>query len=301
MVVSQMKNILIVGGSGFIGSKLEQYFLKKGHHVAILSRTPKQPNHFYWSPEKLAIDTENVKNTEVLINLSGARIDEKNWTTARKKELISSRVETTNALFQLKDTFPNLTHYISASGISAYGFDDGTRIHPETDPFGSDFTSQLVRKWEASADQFEAIVPVTKIRIAIVLDHSAGALAKLIKPIKMYVGAPIGKGSQQIPWVHVSDLVRIFDWVIEQSIYGPVNSNASNNSNKELTVAIAKQLKKPLWMPNVPGFLIRLFFGELSNILLKGAKADNAKLTDQGFEFEFPTLAIALEDLLKKD
>lgn len=295
-----MKNILIVGGSGFIGGKLEQYFQKRGHRVAILSRTPNKSNHFYWSPEKFEIDGENVKDTEILINLSGARIDEKNWNVARKKELIASRVETTNALFQLKDAFPNLTHFISASGISAYGFDDGMHLHPETDPFGSDFTSQLVKQWEESADQFEAIVPVTKIRIAIVLDGNAGALEKLIKPIKMYVGAPIGKGSQQIPWVHVHDLVRIFDWVIEHSIYGPLNSNASNNSNKELTVAIAKQLKKPLWMPNVPGFLIRLFFGELSNILLKGAKADNTKLTKQGFEFEFPTLAIALEDLLNK-
>lgn len=295
-----MKNILIVGGSGFIGGKLEAYLTSKGYTVNVLSRSPKKKNQFYWSPDLLEIDREGVKETQILINLSGAAIDQKSWTPKRKEELVTSRVDSTNALFQLKDAFPKLEHYLSASGISAYGFDEGEVSHPETDPFGTDFISQLVKKWENAANQFLAIVPVTKIRIAVVLDQQAGALSKLAKPVQMYFGAAVGKGTQEIPWVHIHDLVRIFEFAITHSIYGPINTNASNNSNKEMTIAIAKELKKPLLMPNVPSFLIRFFFGEMSMIILKGAKADNAKIKSAGFTFEFPTLNAALSDLLNR-
>jgi len=293
-----MKNVLIAGGSGMIGSELSNLLKEKGYTVKILSRKS-SANFVSWSPEKIEIDSESVNDTEILINLSGTGIDEKRWTANRKKELVSSRIDTTNSLYALRENFPNLKQYISASGITAYGFDEGVIEHAETDNYGTDFLSQLVKQWEEAADQFSSIAKVVKLRIAVVLTEKGGALPKLMKPIKYGIGSPIGTGKQQMPWVHIDDLVRTFEHAIANDLYGVYNTNAGNSSNEELTKELAHQMKKPFWFPNIPGFILKIMFGEMSEMLLKGAKADNSKLVDSGYEFKYLKLEDALGELLK--
>lgn len=292
-------NVVIAGGSGFLGTYLTKHFTDLGWKVSILSRNPSESNQIYWSPTRLELDKESVRDCQVLINLSGQGIDEKRWTEARKQALRNSRIESTNALFKMADKFPALEHYVSASGISAYGFDDGNVLHEEADSYGQDFLSQLVKDWEAAADQFNAVCKVTQVRIAVVLDKENGALPKLVQPIQYGVGAPIGTGTQMMPWVHIEDLVRIFQFVIESQLTGKVNSNAENNTNKEVTQTIANVKGKRLWLPNIPAFILKLLFGQLAEILLNGASASNEKLKKAGFEFKFKSLESALNNLLK--
>lgn len=294
-----MKSILIAGGTGAIGRALTAYLTSKGNSVKILSRNPKRENEVRWSPAEGIIDTDRLRDVQVIVNLSGAGIDEKRWTKSRKQELFDSRILSTKVLVEHAAAFPLLEHYISASGITAYGFDDGETEHPESDAFGTDFISTLVQAWENAADLFEAHVPVTKLRIAVVLNDRSGALPKLAAPIKWGLGAPIGSGRQQVPWVHITDLIRQVEWVMDRKLTGVYNTNAGNVSNAQLTKAVARALHKRLWMPNVPSFAIKLLFGQVSEILLSGAKASNATMRTTGFEHTYTDINSAVDDLLK--
>lgn len=291
-----MKKVLIAGGSGLIGSHLSQKLIESGYLVSILTRFPKNSQDIYWSFEEQEID-ERAFDCDVLINLSGASVDKKRWTASRKRELENSRIGSSQFLYSKIDSFINLQQYISASGISAYGFDEGLVEHGEDDSFGTDYLSQLVKRWEHSAMQFESHVPVSCVRIAVVLAQNGGALHKMTKPIKLGLGSPIGSGKQQMPWVHIDDLVNLFLHLIDNKLAGVYNSNASNNSNALVTNAIAKKLNKRLWAPNVPSFVLKLFFGELADIILKGSKASNKKIRETGFVFQYGTIEEALKSL----
>ena len=293
-----MKSILIAGGTGAIGRALTDYLISKGHGVKILSRNPKGENEVRWSPTEGTIDTDGLQDVQVIVNLSGAGIDEKRWTKARKKELFDARIVSTKVLEERVSAFPLLEHYISASGITAYGFDNGKTEHPESDAFGTDFIASLVKEWEKAADLFAAHATVTKLRVAVVLNNRSGALPKLAAPIKWGLGAPIGSGKQQIPWVHITDLTRMVEWVIDRNLGGVYNTNAGNASNAELTQAVAQAIGKRLWMPNVPAFAVKILFGQVSEILLKGAKASNAAIRTSGFEYIYTDLNRAVDDLL---
>lgn len=293
-----MKQVLIAGGTGLIGKALCDRLVNLGFDVRILTRNPRAANHVYWNPAKDEIDYQSVKDVEVLVNLSGEALDQKRWTNQRKKALQQSRIGTTNFLFKHIDKFPNLKHYVSASGITAYGFDDGEREHPESDPYGTDFLSQLVKDWELAADQFKSKALVTKLRIAVVFSKKGGALKKIATPIKFGVGSPLGSGKQAMPWVHIDDLVEQFSEIILNGWEGAYNSNTSNHTNKEITAAIAKILKRPLLLPNVPSFLLKILFGQLSEMILNGAAADNSKIKSKGYQPKYDTLEKALKDCL---
>lgn len=291
-----MKNILIAGGSGFIGKKLASFLEQKGHTVRILSRQTGE-KFVQWSPKEGTIDEKAVAETQVLINLCGAGIGDKRWSMERKKELLSSRVETTQALYKMRSAFPKLEQYVSASGINAYGYDNGTFSHAEADEYGKDYVSQLVKKWEEAADIFKTIVPVAVMRIAVVLGKDGGAMKKIVPPIKYYIGSPLGTGNQQMPWVHSDDLVTLFEHVIANRLSGIYNTNAGNVTNEQLTQSIAKALNKPLWFPNVPGFILRILFGEMASLILQGAAADNKKIKDSGFNFTYESIDDAIKSL----
>lgn len=281
-----MKTLLIAGGTGYIGGHLERYLTKKGYTVKILTRNAVHENHVGWNPEKNSIDSEKCADVQVLINLCGENLNTKRWTREQQNRLIRSRVETAKKLHEMRSSFPKLEHYISASGISAYGFDDGKTEHSESDSYGNDFLSQLVKKWEEEADLFRDVVPVAKMRIAVVLEWNQGALKKMASPIKMGIGSPLGSGEQQMPWVHISDLVRMFEFVISEKLEGVYNTNAGNSSNAELTKAIAAAVDKKLWMPNVPVFALKLILGKMYEMVVFGAKASNEKIKKAGFVFE---------------
>lgn len=294
-----MKHVLIAGGAGLIGKKLTLRLLEKGYDVSILSRTPNGHDQYYWNPNDKQIDCPVLDQVDVLINLSGAGIADKKWSNERKLELQNSRVGTNVFLFSLVEQMPNLKQFICSSGINAYGLFN-QKVYSEEDPFGNDFLSQLVRVWELSAEQFSEHCKVAKIRTAMVLSSTGGALSRLMPIVKMGIGSAIGNGKQASPWIHIDDLVEMFVFAIENDLDGSYNALAGNESNKELMKTLASTLNKPFWFPNVPAFMLRWMFGEMALMLLNGVRASNEKITQAGFVFKFTDLKAALMDLLKK-
>lgn len=293
-----MKNILIAGGTGLIGTRLTQILREKGHTVSILSRNPKGSDHYLWNPSEGKMNEDVLKDVQVLINLSGAGIADKKWTADRKKELHHSRVGTNVFLYSFVDKMPRLEQFICSSGINCYGYNDSSKVYVETDSFGNDYLSQLVKVWELSADLFSTSCKVAKVRTAVVLDESGGALKKMIPAIKFGVGSAIGTGKQDIAWIHYRDLSALFAHIVENSLDGAYNALAGSTSNEEFMRSIAKTLKRPFFFPKVPAFLMKMIFGEMAIILLYGNKASNEKIRSTGFEFKYTDLSKALKDVL---
>lgn len=290
-IKQHMEKIVIAGGSGLIGTGLANHLRKAGHEVWILTRKKSDLSRFFlnWNPETKTIDSSAIENTSVLINLSGAELAAKRWTKSRIQELYDSRVNTTNFLFESFKESPDLKQFVSASGAVAYGFEHPEKIYKESDSFGKDLISDITRKWEKAADQFASICTVSKIRIAVVLSESGGALEKLASPIKKGFGAVLASGEQAIPWIYCEDLYSIFELVITNKLAGAYHASAGNTTNKELTQLIAKSLKKRL-LPAVPRFVVRLLFGKLATMLVDGNSVSNEKIRSEGFSFQYGNL-----------
>ncbi len=296
-----MKTILIAGGTGLIGQKLVAFWSKQGHEVRVLSRGKSDISKkvYHYSSEKNELDERALIGVHVLVNLAGAGIADKRWTENRINELYSSRINSTLFLFEKAKAVQTLEQYISASGIIAYGFEDPYRLYKESDPFGKDRLSDITEKWEAAADVFSSICSVAKIRISVVLSDKGGALIPISKPVRYGFGTILGTGKQGVPWIHVDDLIRVFDCSLIQKWNGAYHANAGNTTNELLTRGIAKVLKKRIWLPKVPSFTLRLVLGKMATVVLDGLQADNSKTVQAGIEFEFKTLDSALENLLK--
>ncbi len=290
--------ILIAGGSGLIGKRLFAHLYEKGYHVAILSRNNQNKNTYYWNPEKGEIDTTILHKVTHLINLSGVSIAGGRWTDSRKKEIIDSRVLSTQFLFKNKDHFRNLKHYITASGVSCYGVGDLTKSYTEEDFFGDDFLSEVVKKWEKSADLFSSICKVSKIRISPVLDSRGGFISEMKKPIQFGMGAVLGNGNQWMPWIHQKDLTSIFEFIISNKLDGVFNAVSGNISNRKLTQLLAQKLNRPLILPSLPSWSAKLIFGEMATLFLDGVQVSNKKLKDKGFVFQYTDIQKVLNQIL---
>lgn len=300
-----MANILVTGGTGLIGKHLCNLLRQKGHSVSILSRSKNtSPYSYYWDITTNYIDPKAIIEADYIIHLAGAGIVDKRWSKSRKKVLISSRVDSTDLLFhKVKELNPNLKVIISASGIGYYGAITSEKVFSEDDKSGTDFISEICTLWEKSASQFNLIGIRTVIfRTGIVLAKQGGALERISKPIKFGFGAAIGTGKQYMPWIHIDDLCSMYIEAIEnQNIEGVYNTVSPEHINNNLfTNSIAKVLKKPIWFPNIPAFVLKVIFGEMANILLKGCRVSSEKIIATGFNFNYPKLKTALENLLKQ-
>jgi uncharacterized protein (TIGR01777 family) len=298
--------ILITGAGGMIARELSKR-LEKDYTVRFLTRKKQHSNEFEWDVRKGIIDEAALENVSHVIHLAGANISEKRWTTERKEELISSRVDSAQLILKtLRKKKIKLKSFITASGINYYGTKTTDKIFTEKDAPGNDFLSEVVVLWERAADNFKEenlAERVVKIRTAVVLSEKDGALKKMIPTIKMGIGSPLGSGKQFMPWVHIKDICSIYEFALKNSnLDGAYNATAPEHiTNEDLTKNIAKTLRKPLFMPNVPRFVLKLIFGELADALLEGSRASSQKIQDAGFQFEFPRLEMALEDLLKNN
>jgi len=290
--------ILIAGGSGLIGKRLFAHLYEKGYNVAILSRKKQEKNAYYWNPEKGEIDTAILHKVTHLINLSGVSIAGGRWTDVRKKEIIHSRVFTTQFLFKNKDHFKNLKHYISASGVSCYGVADSSKLYTEEHPFGNDFLSEVVQKWEKAADLFSSICLVSKIRISPVLDSKGGFISEMKKPIQLGMGSILGTGNQWMPWIHQRDLSAIFEFIMINKLEGAFNAVSGNVSNRTLTQLLARKLHRPLILPALPTWSAKIIFGEMATLFLDGVQISNKKLKDKGFDFQYTEIETALNQIL---
>jgi uncharacterized protein (TIGR01777 family) len=213
--------------------------------------------------------------------------------------LIDSRVKTTNFLRILASQMPNLEYYISASGINCYG-PETDKVHSETDPFGNDFLSQIVKEWEAASDKFLDICPVAKIRSGVVLAKHGGMLKKVIFPYRLGLGSALGSGKQHMPWIHLDDLCRLFSLAIQYKWEGSYNSFAACTSNKDFSRALAKVLRRPFFMPNIPEKLLYFLLGERAIMLVGGTKVSNQKILKAGFNFQHKTIDSTLKHIIRK-
>ncbi|MFC0425637.1 TIGR01777 family oxidoreductase [Chryseobacterium scophthalmum] len=297
--------VLITGASGAIARVLSKK-LENQYSIRFLTRKKEAENEFEWDLENQIVDENAFENVSHIIHLAGANISEKRWTEDRKKELISSRVDSAKLILNtLKKKNLKLKSFISASGINFYGTKTTDKIFTENDAPGNDFLSEVVIVWEKAADEFKEqniAERVVKIRTAVVLSKNEGALAKMMTPIQFGIGSPLGSGKQYMPWIHIDDICRMYEFALKNlEIEGSYNVSApQHTTNENLTKLIANVLNKPLFMPNVPSFILKLIFGELADALLEGFRASSEKIEKAGFEFQFPDLKMALEDLLKK-
>ena len=298
------KNILITGASGSIGTRLTQVLLEQGHQVAHLSRNHQRSKAriYLWDINKKQIDPHAFEGIDTIIHLAGAGIADKPWTDERKWEILKSRTQSTKLLFEeLQKHKHSVTTFISASAIGYYGFEDNEKLYKENDESGTDFLANVVRQWEAEIDRItELNIRVVKIRIGIVLDANHGALKELIKPIKYFAGAPLGTGDQYVSWIHLDDLIAIFIKAVQdETMQGAYNGVAPNPvTNRELTKAIATQLRKPLFLPAVPEFILKVMLGEMANLVLKGNKVSSEKIEQTGLKFQYEKIEKALANLL---
>lgn len=301
----QIMKILITGATGMIGSELVKLLLAENHSVNYLttskSKIESKPNYngFYWNPEQGKIDENCLFGVDAIVHLAGANIS-KRWTNAYKQEIIESRTLSAELLYNLIRKTPNqVKQFVSASGTAIYP-ESYTKVYDETTVETEDsFLSNVVKKWEESADRFQVLnIKVCKLRTGIVLSNLGGALPALVKPIKLGFGAAMGSGKQAQSWIHINDLVQMYYFALENQLEGVYNAVAPNPiSNKELTVAIAKVLKKPLFLPNIPQFIMKLVLGEMSYLLFSSKNLSSEKIQNSGFKFEFPKIKEALNDL----
>ncbi|HET9487383.1 MAG TPA: TIGR01777 family oxidoreductase [Chryseosolibacter sp.] len=302
--MENVKNVLITGGSGMIGSRLTAILKQKGYSVSHLSRTRKagETRTFYWNPQGQEIDREAFRDTDVIIHLAGRGIADKRWDADYKKEILLSRTQSTRLLREALAKEKHHVHtVVSASGISYYGLHDhGTPI-VESDPPANDFMAEVTQAWEKEVDALsKTVTRIVKIRTGVVLSKTGGALKKLAKPVYFFVGAPLGSGDQYINWIHIDDLCRMYIKAMEDpSMVGAYNAVAPHPvTNKALTKEIAKTLNRPLWLPPVPSFVVKVIAGQVADVVLGGGMISCRKIEDAGFRFQFPTVKAALQDLL---
>lgn len=297
--------VLITGANGLIAKELSKQ-LENTYSVRFLTRKKKHENEFEWNIAKGILDERALGNISHVIHLAGAGVAEKRWTDERKKEIISSRVDSASLILKaLQKKNQKIRSFISASGINYYGTETTEKICTEEDMPGNDFLSEVTVLWEQAADEFKnrgITERVVKLRTGVVLSEKEGALKKMLPTIKAGIGSPLGSGKQYMPWIHIQDICRMYQFAIENTgLDGAFNAVAPEHAtNRQLTKAAAHVLKKPLFMPNVPAFVLKLMFGELSVAVLEGSRASAEKVLNAGFKFRFPNLEPALEDLLQK-
>jgi uncharacterized protein (TIGR01777 family) len=299
-----MLNILITGGTGLIGQRITDLLLTKGYTVGVLSRaknTIQNVKNFVWSED--SIDVKALEFADVIVHLAGANVGEKRWTKKRKKEIIRSRTQSA-ALIRTTLLKYNISidAFISASAIGYYGEGGDEKLTEDTKTVTPDFLSDVCQQWEDEAALFGPICRFASIRIGFVIGKKSIGFLKLVQPIKIGFGAALGSGKQYMSWIHLDDLARVFVYVIEnKKLQGAINAvSPTPETNAELSKKTALYLSKPFFMPNVPGFVLKLLLGEMGNLALVGNRVVPQKLVDNEFEFQFPTLESALDDVFPK-
>lgn len=296
-----MSRIMITGASGLVGTRLTELLLKKDHEVSHLGRSKKSGSikSFVWDIKKGTIDQDAFDQIDTVIHLAGSGIADERWTKERKQDILESRTKSTALLVQkLNEGNNSVKTLVSTSAIGYYGMTLDAKEFTETSQPGKGFLADVVTAWEHEADQLKN-KRLVKIRIGVVFSKNDGALKEIAKPIRWGVGAPLGTGEQYVSWIHLDDLCGIFIKAVEdESMQGAYNATADNVTNRNLTKAIAQTLHKPLWLPAIPGFALKLVLGEMADLVLYGSNVTSNKVKQTGFTFKFSTLDTALEDLL---
>lgn len=294
--------VLISGARGLVAKSLTNT-LSENYEIRLLTRKKANANEFEWNLEKQQIDVKALENVDHIIHLAGAGIVDKRWTKKRKLEIKDSRVATAQLILEaLIKSNIKITSFISASAVGYYGTNTSDKVFTENDKVGNDFLSSVCYEWEQAAAKFTEMNVSDRtviLRMGMVLSKEGGALKKMIKPIKYGVGACLGKGNQYMPWIHIIDLCHAIKFIVrKRSVNGVFNIIAPHHvTNTEFIKILAQTMNKPLFLPNIPSWLVRIFFGEIAVLLLKGSRVSAKKIEDLGFNFEFSNLKSALSNL----
>lgn len=315
-----MATVLITGGTGMIGTALSKMLADNGFNVIIVSRNPLETaaKHDYkarelyfrdtgkvyysrWDIDKQYIDPAALAEADYIVHLAGAGVAEKRWTESRKREILESRVRSSEFIVKALKENPNKVRaVISSSAIGWYGADNG-RPFVETDPHSQDFLGETCGAWEKSVSGVAELGKrLVILRTGIVMSNEGGALAEFRKPMRTGVATILGSGNQVISWIHIEDLCRLYMHAIdEKEMAGVYNAVAPNPAtNRELTNILAQHVTngRAITM-KVPEFALKLALGEMSMEVLKSATVSSAKVQSTGFQFIYPQLERAIESL----
>lgn len=293
-------NILIFGGTGFIGQHLTKAFIKKGYHVYISTRTPNK----YRSTKNITyvnshVAVRDLPKIDAVINLAGESLFGY-WTENKKKRILQSRIQSTKRIVQLMEQMEHSPEvFINASAIGYYGTSDEVIFTEATKQHGEDFLATVVRKWEDAAARAESLdIRTVYTRFGIVLGEQ-GALPLMSLPIKLGIGGKIGSGEQYMSWVHIDDVVGMLLFAIEDNLSGPINITAPiPEQNKYFIKKLAKILKRPAFFP-APNILLKTILGEMSLLITDGQYVLPEKIQRAGYKFKFESLESALKNIFK--
>jgi|TARA_B110000495_G_scaffold198915_1_gene211473 uncharacterized protein (TIGR01777 family) len=300
-------NILITGATGLIGRKLTNDLLLNGYAVNYLTTRKSQIksnskiNGYYWNPEKNIIDLECFKNVDTIINLAGSNIA-KRWSDSNKLDILNSRIKSLNLLkHSISNNKINIKKIISASAIGIYP-SSVDNVYKENESLISDsFLGKVVCQWESAVNSFKDLeIDVAIVRIGLVLSRDGGILSKSILPILYGFGSFFGNGNQWQSWIHFQDISNIFYHILKYDLSGVFNGVSPNPvTNKTFTKKIAKFLNRPLLLPNLKKWMMRLLLGEMHTIIFESQNVSCEKLTKSKFKFKFDNFDQAIADLLK--
>jgi len=298
--------IAVAGGLGFTGGYIVPQLISAGHDVTVFDSRNESDFNFegacYVRADLMKEGSwqKFIADNEVIINLAGVNIFQR-WSDKKKKLLYDSRIKTTkNIVDTLPQTGGEVKLLINASATGFYGFHKD-EIIDESTPAGKDFLAGICMDWENEALKAEGKgVRVVILRFGTVFGREGGAFPELKKNFRMLMGARLGSGEQWFPWIHIEDLARIVAAAFEdESMQGPYNCTSPGIvTNRDLTKIMSEVTGRPVIIPFVPGIALRLILGEFGGVIIKGQRAVPAKLAGQGFNFRFPELKAALEDLM---
>ena len=298
--------VAITGATGFVGRRLVERLQEQGHQPLILTRNPAAAQRAFptleiiaYTPTESGSWQQAIAGCDAVVNLAGESIAESRWTPKHKQEILNSRQLGTQKIVEaIAQANPKPAVLVNASAIGYYGTSE-TATFDETSPAGNDFLAEVCQAWEAEAKKVKnAGVRLVILRLGIVLGNG-GALAKMIPPFKLFAGGPLGTGRQWFSWIHRDDLVNlILEALNRPDIEGVLNATALNPVRmSELCQNLGKTLERPSWLP-VPSFALEALLGEGAKVVLEGQQVLPKRTTSYGFEYQYPTLKQALEEIL---
>lgn len=300
--------ILITGGSGLIGRDLTHHLQAKYPHyqICVLTRDKSQTEFtdktkiYQWDPYKHEIEEQALVDLDILIHLAGESVAQLRWSKETKDKILNSRVIPTKFLKDRLNEIDSKAKFISASAIGIYG-DRADEVLDSSSKLESSFLADVCKRWENEIFRIHRENSYA-VRIGIVLASNGGALEKMIPPFKLNLGGILGNGKQFMSWIHIDDLVGIFDFLIHNSVEQKILNGVSPNPvrNEEFTKTLAKALKKKIFF-RVPKFFIEKALGEMSQIVLTSQRVHPKDLISNNFEFKFPYLNNALDDIIASE
>jgi len=299
-------NITISGASGLIGRRLLKLLAKDCHTLTALSRhagtnLPPGVRLSIWDAARGQPAVDGLRDADAVIHLAGVPVAQR-WNARVKQAIRESRVAGTRNLVLAMTTLPRKPRALICASATGYYGSRGEELLTESSAPGKDFLADVCVEWEKEAQAAEALgVRVVRMRTGIVLDSRGGALPRMLPPFKMGVGGKLGDGKHWMSWIHLEDLAALFLFALANPVSGAINGVAPNAvTNAEFTRTLAAAVHRPAIFP-MPGFALKLLFGEMSEILLASQRVAPKAAQSAGFQFRYPELAPALADILTRD